>query len=397
MSPEELDALLNAPALEPPPDVTPMFDSPTNRNDHAWGITTVCMLVATLCLCLRWYVRIWLDRKVRVEDVMAICAYGAHCGTAYAAYALIDVPGYYVHTWNLRNKEMVRPLYLILIYGCCYSVVLPLIKKSILLDWCRVFVPIDRVKSPFWWGCIAMACFQCLWGVLCIILLNTQCLPHRAIWEFYLQSKCYSLPNVMLCSASVQVISDVTMILLPQRIIWILQTSRKKRLGISVIFGAGILASIAACIRLAHTVAFASQPDSIYLIGPLLFWADAEMTCGFFIFSVPCLSKLIMESGIWQRVLSALGFSNTFSSRSNQSSDCTPRARSLRHIPKDWMPTIDSTWSRIDEEHIGLHNRSGSRTNLYGISESHAGKDEVRVQRALDVTVSSDGHPKNRN
>ena len=156
-------------------------------------------------------------------------------------------------------------------------------------------------------------------------------------------------------------------------------------------------ASIAACIRLAHTVAFASQPDSIYLIGPLLFWADAEMTCGFFIFSVPCLSKLIMESGIWQRVLSALGFSNTFSSRSNQSSDCTPRARSLRHIPKDWMPTIDSTWSRIDEEHIGLHNRSGSRTNLYGISESHAGKDEVRVQRALDVTVSSDGHPKNRN
>lgn len=68
MSPEELDALLNAPALEPPPGVTPMFDNPPNRNDYAWGITTVCMLVATLCLCLRWYVRIWLDRKVRIED-----------------------------------------------------------------------------------------------------------------------------------------------------------------------------------------------------------------------------------------------------------------------------------------------------------------------------------------
>lgn len=68
MSPEELDALLAAPALAPPPGVTPNFDNPSRHNDYAWGITTVCMVVATLCLFLRWYVRIWLDRRVRMED-----------------------------------------------------------------------------------------------------------------------------------------------------------------------------------------------------------------------------------------------------------------------------------------------------------------------------------------
>lgn len=68
MSPEELDALLNAPALEPPPGVTPIFDNPPNDNVYSWGMTTVCMIVATICLCLRWYVRISLDRKVRIED-----------------------------------------------------------------------------------------------------------------------------------------------------------------------------------------------------------------------------------------------------------------------------------------------------------------------------------------
>lgn len=36
---------------------------------------------------------------------------GAYWGTAYAAYALIYTPGYYVHTWNLHNKDLVRPLY----------------------------------------------------------------------------------------------------------------------------------------------------------------------------------------------------------------------------------------------------------------------------------------------
>lgn len=130
---------------------------------------------------------------------------------------------------------------LILVYGSAYSATLPLIKTAILLDWCRVFVPIDRMKSLFWWGCACVIILQCLWGVLCVLLLNLQCRPHEAIWKFYLPSKCYSLPDVMLTSATVQVVSDVTMFLLPQRIIWGLQMNWQKKLGVSVIFGVGLL------------------------------------------------------------------------------------------------------------------------------------------------------------
>lgn len=129
---------------------------------------------------------------------------------------------------------------LILIYGCCYSAVLPLIKTAILLDWGRIFVAGSKNKSAFWWGCVALSGLQCVWGVVCIVLLNMQCTPHEAIWEFYLPSKCYSLPKVMLSSASVQVVTDVAMVMLPQRLIWKLQTSRKRKVGISLIFGIGV-------------------------------------------------------------------------------------------------------------------------------------------------------------
>lgn len=88
---------------------------------------------------------------------------------------------------------------------------------------------------------MAVSFVQCLWGILCILLLNLQCRPHRAIWEFYVPSKCYSLPDVMLCSASVQVISDVCMFLLPQKMIWSLHMNWQKKMGISIIFGVGIL------------------------------------------------------------------------------------------------------------------------------------------------------------
>lgn len=47
----------------------------------------------------------------------------------------------------------------------------------------------------------------------------------------------------------------------------------------------------------------------MYFIGPLLFWAWAEMSAGFFIFCVPCLPKLIAESKLPSRIKSALGIS----------------------------------------------------------------------------------------
>lgn len=104
-----------------------------------------------------------------------------------------------------------------------------------------MFVPGDKTRNSFWWGCAAIITLQCLWGLLCVLLLNMQCHPHEAIWKFYLPSKCYNLPDVMLTSASVQVVSDIAMFLLPQRIIWGFRLNWQKKLGISVIFGVGIL------------------------------------------------------------------------------------------------------------------------------------------------------------
>jgi len=42
---------------------------------------------------------------------------GAYWGTAYAAYSLIYTPGYGVHTWNLHNKDLIKPLYVCFTLG----------------------------------------------------------------------------------------------------------------------------------------------------------------------------------------------------------------------------------------------------------------------------------------
>ncbi|KAK8191963.1 hypothetical protein HDK77DRAFT_62183 [Phyllosticta capitalensis] len=374
MSSEAIEAILAQPALAAPEGVTPDFDNPPNENALAWFVTTFCMVVATTFFLFRLYGRIFVDKKFRVEEALVICAYGAYWGTAYAAYALIYTPGYYVHTWNLHNKDLVRPLYLILVYGCCYSAVLPLLKTAILLDWCRIFVPSSRSDNPFWWCCVCISIVQCVWGILCIGLLNGQCPEHRAIWEFWLQKKCYSLPKVMLTSASVQVVTDITMALLPHKFIWGLQMSLRRKVGISFIFSVGIVACIAACFRLAHTVTFSRTQDSMYYIGPLLFWACAEMTCGFLILSVPCLPKIIKH----QREKST---NNTPSygarsgSHPNSKSRMTSDSYYKMHEDGASMPSID---------------RSESQVRLQEEYAARDSKKAVGVTRTTQVTVTCD-------
>lgn len=68
MSRKGLEALLAAPALQPPPGAEANFDNPPNRNGLAWFVTTICIAIATSCLLLRTYIRMWKEKKIHMEE-----------------------------------------------------------------------------------------------------------------------------------------------------------------------------------------------------------------------------------------------------------------------------------------------------------------------------------------
>ncbi|KAH9906806.1 hypothetical protein F4778DRAFT_800778 [Xylariomycetidae sp. FL2044] len=393
LSAEQLAAVLDAPALKPPPGRIANFENPPNENGLAWFVTTFCMAVSTLFFLARLYAKVWVPRKLRVEEILMVLAYGAYWGTAYAGYGMIYTPGYYVHQWNLRNADLVRPLYLILIYGCSYSAVLPLLKTAILLDWCRIFVVAGRSNSFFWWGSMSLIAIQVTWGVACIIFLNMQCVPHEAIWNFYLPSRCYDLNKVMLASACVQVVTDWSMVLLPQRAIWALQMSWRSKIGISVVFGVGLLASISASLRLDTTITFAHELDTMYFIGPLLFWAWAEMTCGFFILCVPCLPSIIRQTGLAHRVKKLLGISMASSGNKVSNDDIVtfggsgPGASKQKQKRKG-LNNISKTYLTIDDEDGGVSLDQLTTTESQEHLRIPPGSNEIRITRTTRVTVT---------
>lgn len=112
----------------------------------------------------------------------------------------------------------------------------------------------------------------------------------------------------------------------------------------------------------------------MYFIGPPLFWACAEMTCGFFILGMPRLPKIIAESGLPRKLKDALGISFKSNSASHTNSGYGQRSGS-RQLSKSGI-TSDSYYN-IEENATPMSNldRPESQERL---RDSHYARDAMK-------------------
>lgn len=72
-----LAIILDGAAMEAPDGVEAIFDNPPNQNGLAIAIITVTMVIATLCIFMRAYARVYLLRKVGLEESESLDLDGA--------------------------------------------------------------------------------------------------------------------------------------------------------------------------------------------------------------------------------------------------------------------------------------------------------------------------------
>lgn len=163
-------------------------------------------------------------------------------GQGYASYPICKGIQVLSSDSSRQGAELTLGQY-ILVFGVCYSFVLPFLKVAILTEWTRMFVPRGtHMKNAFFWGCMTVCFVQIGAGIATVIALNLQCIPHAAIWDITITDKqCFELYPLQVSSASIQLVSDIAILLLPQRVIWTLKMTWQKRLGVSVVFGLGLL------------------------------------------------------------------------------------------------------------------------------------------------------------
>ncbi|RFU81565.1 integral membrane pth11 [Trichoderma arundinaceum] len=180
------------------------------------------------------------------------------------------------------------------------------------------------------------------------------------------------------------------MFLLPQHIIWSLQMSWRKRLGVSVVFGLGLLACVAAVFRLQVTVTYGHSTDATYRVGDLIFWAIAEMTCGFFVVCMPCLPKILQDTGILRRIKGRFGMTTGGSGVPKNSHYGNGIGSSVGKLPS----TTSNAYHMLDEEGTPMGDLKGSESTEKLRQEAHT-TSASRIVRTTRITV--DGSPNDDN
>ncbi|RKK78542.1 hypothetical protein BFJ68_g17889 [Fusarium oxysporum] len=164
----------------------------------------------------------------------------------------------------------------------------------------------------------------------------------------------------MLASSIFQLFTDIIIAVLPQTKIWGLQMSCQRRTIVAIFFGVSVIACIAAGFVSYYTFTFIKGEDTMWNIGPLLFWSDLEMTCGFFILSATRIPKMVAKSRFFVTVKNFL--SMTIRSRDPPNENFGPQ---FVFDPHDKPDQSSDDSSQLHKHGISMDNlTSGSQEQL---------------------------------
>ena len=118
-----------------------------------------------------------------------------------------------------------------------YSISLLATKLSLLLLILRVFCTVRR--DLFYWLTVLLITLNSLFYALFFFIPIFQCLPRRKIWEEETPGHCLDVMGLYFTSAIFNTISDIAMLSVPLYLVWNLQMSLRRKIGISFIFCTG--------------------------------------------------------------------------------------------------------------------------------------------------------------
>jgi hypothetical protein len=166
------------------------------------------------------------------------------------------------------------------------------IKLAILLEWIRIFVP-RGTKGFVYWASYALMWANIAFTLSVVVALNVSCTPYEFTWNKLMKGNCdrVNYKDTNLSASVFNFISDVLILLIPQRTIWNLNMQTRKKIGVSVVFAVGVFGCGAGLARVVETVKHAESPDFTYTFSNVVLWSGAEMTCGFLVICVPSFPK----------------------------------------------------------------------------------------------------------
>ncbi|KAI0444503.1 hypothetical protein F4803DRAFT_572981 [Xylaria telfairii] len=281
------------PALTPPPGQESNFINPPNGDARAHFALAFSIIVVLSGALIRAYSKIICMKKISFQDVLALLSLGTYAVYLWAIYTYLLTVGAFVHQWDVRAEDLHEAFHVVYLGMVQYEATMALLKVSIIYEWIQIFVP---PKTRNWFFIISLTTIVVnVVYYLAAILVTTLICPTPA-------TLCDYSFLVFLNSASINLASDLVLLVLPIKTIWKLQLPRRKKISISLVFGIGVIAVGAAVARIYFSIALLKSPDKTYGISNTTLWSLMEITLAYLAFCATAAPKAFQNSRVLRRI-----------------------------------------------------------------------------------------------
>ena len=121
-----------------------------------------------------------------------------------------------------------------------YAITVFFIKFTILLQYLRIFVPLKQHNVMFR-TCHILIWLHLFFYLLCFFFVVFSCEPVNKYWKPWISGHCLDIFAMTVATAIINLVSDIVIMILPQTIIWKLQISIKRKIGLSTVILFGVL------------------------------------------------------------------------------------------------------------------------------------------------------------
>ena len=234
------------PVLPPPDGQLPNFTNPETIKPAVIGVSVVLIILSTLCVLGRAYVKI-RSRSHHSEDWLMYFAWA--CFVVYDLLIVYITQEYGLarHMWDIPLSSFSHILYYVNVIYCLYGPTMLAAKLSVLLQIKRLFVT-DRSRTDVVWvTVIVMIVANAIFYTGLFFSEVFQCWPREKIWNPALPGKCVDPNSATVVAGILNLVSDIGCLMLPAWAIWHLQMSWKRKLEVFAVFGVGLLSVTSVC------------------------------------------------------------------------------------------------------------------------------------------------------
>ncbi|KAI1095695.1 hypothetical protein F5B19DRAFT_440642 [Rostrohypoxylon terebratum] len=266
--------LSQLPALEPPEGITPNFDNPPSIHRTHVIVASIILALSVVAIAARTFTRTAILRKFDFSDASLLLSLAIMIPYVSLTMNMGNF-GQGRHQWNvplsmfyqfLKFINIIEILYCPLVYCARYTVIRQI--QTIFLQHQHQSLSNRGVLILLWGNAFFYLAlmFSCIFA----------CTPREKIWNPSLEGKCVDSGAIFKASGSLNLIADVTILVLPLAALWSLQMSRKQKLKAALIFAIGAFAAVASTVRLYYSIKLTQTEDITYAIEPFGYWTEIE-------------------------------------------------------------------------------------------------------------------------